>query len=192
MKMTPVLRTALVVFVLMALAGSADAHKIGAGKFENDLFRGDDISIDFDDDVLYIECEDEDGLVEINDDYELFVNGDRIKLDKDQQKLVKKYYDDFEDIMDLATEMGLEGARIGAKGAKLGLVAVAKVIKLLSEDYDSDDLEDEMEKEADKLEKEAEKLEELGEKLEDIADDFERTHKKLRRNVKELDDLGWF
>ena len=192
MKRAPVIKTALVIFVLLAITGNAGAHKMFAGGFDNDLFRGDDISIDFDDDVLIIECDDEDGYIEITDDYELFIDGEEVELDKDQKKLVKKYYNDFDDILELATEMGLEGARLGAKGAKLGLAAVAKVIKLLSEDYDSDDLEEEMEEEADKLEKEAEKLEKLGEKLEDIADDFERTHKKLRRSVDQLDDLGWF
>ncbi|MCK4539196.1 MAG: DUF2884 family protein [Candidatus Krumholzibacteria bacterium] len=182
----------LVLVLSLALSGSANAGKSFSKGFDCDLFRGDDIFIDFDDGVIVIECDDEDGIIEITDDYKLFIDGDRIELDRGEQKLVKTYYTSFEEILEMAEDLGIGGARLGVQGAKLGLKAVANVIKLIFEDYDSDDLEREMEKEAEKIEKKAEKLEELAEQLEDIADDFERTHRKMRKNIDELDELGWF
>jgi hypothetical protein len=192
MKKAPVLKMTFVVFMILAVCWNAQAAFHNSNKFDCDLFRGDDISIDFDDNTIIFECDKEDGLVEITEKYELFIDGDEIELDKYQRKLVKNYYDGFEEMIKLAKEMGIRGARIGAKGAKLGVYAVARVAKLLSEDYDTDDMERDIERKAKKIEKETEKLEELSDELEDIADDFERTHKKLRKNIDELDDLGWF
>ncbi len=155
-------------------------------------FRDDDVEVDFDDGSIIFYSDRDDDEVEITEDYELLINGKRIKLDKDQEKLVERYYDNMEDIVDFAKELGIEGAKIGASGAKLGLDALAKVFMLLDDDYDSDDLEKEMEKAADKIERRAKKLEKKAEKIEDMADDLERTHRKLRRAVPELDELGWF
>ena len=192
MKTSNVSKVLLVLVLSLALSGNASAGKLFSKGFDCDLFHGDDISIEFDDNVIIIECDDEDGIIEITDDYELFIDGDRIELDRNEKKLVKTYYNCFEEILEMAEDLGIEGARLGVKGAKLGLQAVINVIKLINEDYDSDDLEREMEREAEKLEKEAEKLEEMAEELEDIADDFERTHRKMRKNIDELDELGWF
>ena len=58
----------------------------------------------------------------------------------------------------IAKMLGIEGAKIGAGGVKLGFTAIAKVVKLLSDEYDTDDLEEDLEREAEKLEKKAERL----------------------------------
>ena len=81
---------------------------------------------------------------------------------------------------------------IGLAGAKLGLSAVACVAKLRLDDYDSDDMEDDIEVKTEDLEKMAGKLEKKAEKIEDMADDLEKTHKKLRRSIPELGDLEDF
>ncbi len=183
----------LALFVMLAFtAGNAGAALRIEGDCGGDIFRGDDISIDFEDGTIILECRDNDDMVEISEDYKLFINGDRIKLNEGQQELVEKYYDSFDEIIDLAKEISIEGARIGAKGAELGLKAVSSVFKLIEEDYDTDDLEREMERQAERIEAQAEKLEEKGEKLEDIADRFERTHRKMRNDIDELGELGWF
>jgi len=171
-------------------------NSASAGKYHRDCdedpFRGDDISVDIDDGVIIIECEDYDDIVEIDEDYQLFINGREIKTDSKEKRLLRNYYHQFEDITEYAMEIGAEGARIGVKGASLGLKAVANLVKLVLEDYDSDDLERDMEKEADKIEKAAKRLEKKAEKLEDVAEDFKRTHRKLRRSIDELDELEWF
>lgn len=193
MKRIPLILLALVILPIMLTADAG--ARIHMDDWDHDCgpFRGDDISIDIEGDgTLAIICDEYDDIVEITEDYELYINGDRIKLDSKQQKLVKKYYDGFNEIIDLAQEIGIEGARVGVEGAKLGLKAVAKLVKLLEEDYDSEDLEREMEKEAEKIEKKAEKLEKKAERIEDEAEKFERTHYKLRDSIKELEELEWF
>jgi len=192
MQKTPVIKTAFFVFIILAVCFNAKADLCDTNKFDSDLFRGDNISIDYDDDTIIFECYDEDGMVEITEDYKLFIDGDEIDLDRKERKLVKKYYENFKDMIELAKEIGIKGAKVGAKGAKLGLYATARVVKLLSEDYDADDMERDIERKAKRIEREAEKLEELSDELEDIADDFENAHRKLRRNIDKLDDLGWF
>jgi hypothetical protein len=162
------------------------------GRCDIDVSTFDSKSIDLDDGVLSIEHEDRGWIVEITEDYELFVNGIRIRTDRRQRKLLRRYYRDYEDIEELAGVLAREGARIGVEGAKLGVSAAACAAKLLLEDYDYDDMEDEIEDKAAEIEKMAEKLERKAEKIEDIADDLEKTHRKLRRSVPELGDLEDF
>ena len=142
-------------------------------------------SIDFEDGSLVIEHQDEDWIVEITEDYKLYIDGDKVRTNRQQKKLLRRYYRDYEDIEELAAEIAKEGV-------KLGVVAVACAAKFILEDYDCDDMEDEFEIKPDDLEKMASKLEKKAEKIEDMADDFEKTHKKLRRSIPELGDLEDF
>ena len=155
-------------------------------------FRGEDISIDIEDGLLIIECEDYDDIVEITEDYRLYVNGSEIATDEKEKRLLRSYYHQYEDIVEYAGDIAAEGARLGVRGAGLGLKAVANIVKLVLDDYDSDNLQRDMEKESDKIERAARRLEKKAEKLEDVAEDFERTHGKLRKSIDELDDLEWF
>jgi len=41
------------------------------------------------------------------------VNGQAVRLDADERRLVKKYYESFECIMEEAKEIGIEGAKLG-------------------------------------------------------------------------------
>ncbi len=180
---------ALVLALSMILTAGADAHRVCR---HDDDWTFNHKSIGFEDGTLVIEHEDEDWVVEIAGDYKLYVNGERVKTSRKQKKLLRSYYRDYEDIEELAEEIGEEGARIGLAGAKLGASAVACAVKLLLEDYDSDDMEDEIEIRTEDLEKMAHKLEKKADKIEDMADDLERTHKKLRRSIPELGDLEDF
>ena len=190
MKKTAVI---LAIFLMSAFAAaSAGAALKMDGDHGRNVFRGEEISVEFEDGTIILECNDNDDVVEITGDYELYINGDKVNLDGGQRELVEDYYESLDEIIETAKELGIEGARIGAKGAELGLKAVAGAFKLILDDYDSDDLERDMERHARRIEAQAEKLERKGEKLEDMADRFERTHKKMRRRIPELDDLGWF
>ena len=151
------------------------------------------LDIDIDDDILVLTCEYDDDLwVEITPDYRLYISGRRVYLNQDQRDIVADYYDHFMEIMDKAKVIGKEGAKIGVKGAKLGVLAAGAALKLLFTDYDSDDLEDDIEEEAEKLEVRAEELEEMAEELEEIADEFEDLHYTMKREIEELDELDWF
>ncbi|MBN2070600.1 MAG: hypothetical protein JW814_04000 [Candidatus Krumholzibacteriota bacterium] len=186
----------LIVSAVIGLLFLPATQNAGAATFQGDCdddpFRGEDISIDIEDGVMIIECEENDDTIEITDDQKLYINGKLVKTNRSQERLLGDYYDQFEDITEYATEIGIEGAKIGVKGAEIGLKAVANLVKLVLEDYDSDDLERDMDRESDKIERAAKKLEKKAEKLEEVAEDFKKTHRKLRRSIEELDDLHWF
>ena len=149
--------------------------------------------IDFDDDILILTCQNNDDLwIEITPGGDLYITDRRVYLDRDQQKLMAEYYDQFIDIIEQAKLIGKEGAKIGVKGAKIGILAASAVIRMLVTDYDSDDLEEEIEEEAEKLEARAEDLEEMAEELEEKAEDFEELHYTVKSEIKELDELDWF
>jgi len=154
--------------------------------FDNVRVRIDDSSI------ILINKENDDESVEFTDDYELLIDGEKIDLDRKQQKLVEEFHTMTFDLIDEAKKIGLEGAKVGISGAALGLVAVGNVFKLLSPDYDSEDFEREMEEEAEKLEKKAEKLEEKAEALEDMADELDEIRDDLQDITPELQDYEWF
>jgi hypothetical protein len=180
---------AVVLALSVILAGGARAHRVCT---HDDDWTLDHKSIDFEDGTLVIEHEDEDWLVEITEDYKLYVNGDRVKTNSQQTKLLRGYYRDYEDIEELAEEIGRDAAQIGVAGVKLGVSAVACVAKLLLEDFDCEDMEIEIDLDEEKIEKMAEKLEKKADKIEDLADDLEKTHKKLKRSIPELGDLEDF
>jgi len=152
------------------------------------------LEIDLEDGTLVITYEDrrDYSTVEITEEYELYIDGQHIKTDKDQKKLLREYYELVVRFEDAIIDIGKEGARIGISGAALGLKAVGGVFRLLSPHYDSDDLERDLEREAEKIEKKAEKLERQAEKIEDMVDELDDIAWELTRQITELDDLGWF
>lgn len=147
-------------------------------------------SIDFDDGTLVLERHGRRGIkVEITRKYELFVDGDLIKTNKEQQRLVEETYQLTTDIIDRAKTIGLEGAKIGLEGAKLGLKAVGGVFKMAFTEYTSDDLEEDMERAAEKLEDKADQLEHKADKIEIMAEDLEETFYSLIEMTPELKPL---
>jgi predicted dehydrogenase len=186
------LRSTVIVLALVlsaALASGANARK--ACRHDGD-WTFDNKTIDFEEGTLVIEHEDEGWTVEITEDYELYVDGRKVSTDREQKRLLKRYYRDYENIVEMAKELARDGAAVGLEGAKLGVSAVACVAKLLLDEYDSDDMEKEIEINSEDLEKMADKLEKKAEKVEDIADDLKKTHRKLRRSIPELGDLEDF
>ena len=163
----------------------------------NHLYYGwnDDIDLEIDDGEVIITCDrrryksDE---VKITDSYKLYVNGERVDVDDEQEELLKKYYHLAIDVHEEATLIGREGAKIGVEGAKIGAHAVSGVIKLLLLDFDEDDFEREMEDKAEKLEEKADKLEERADALEEMAENLEDLHDDLSRKIPELHELRWF
>ena len=152
----------------------------------------DDVDIDIEDGVLIVSDERSPDYFEISEAHDLFVNGEQVKLTGEQQQLVSRYYDLYFEIIGYAKRIGLEGARIGVEGAAIGIKAVAGVFKLLHADYDSDDLEEEMEAEADKLEEKAEVLEDRAAYIEELGDELERLHLTLGEEIPELSKLDMF
>jgi len=130
-------------------------------------------------------------VVEITRDYELYINDDRIDLDAKQDKLVHAFYDLTFEMMDSAKAIGLEGARVGMAGAKVGLNAVLGLVKLLSPNYDTDDLEADIDREASKIEARAEELEDRADQIEDMAYDVEDSFDRMMDGIPALRELRW-
>jgi hypothetical protein len=189
-KMKKILTVSVLVLALSVIFSmDAGSHR-RCRDYDDGTFRNK--HIDLEDGTLVIEHDDEDWIVEITEDYELYVNGDRVKTDREQRKLLRSYYRDYEEIEEFAEEIGKEGAKIGLAGAKLGANAAICAAKLLLDDYDSDDMELEIEIDKEALEKMVKKIEKKADKIEDMADDFEKKHRKLRRSIPELGDLEDF
>jgi hypothetical protein len=129
--------------------------------------------------------------VEITRDYELYINDDRIELSEKQEKLVHAFYDQTFELMDSAKAIGLEGARVGMAGAKVGLKAVLGLAKLFSPNYDTDDLEADIDREASKIEARAEELEDRADQIEDMAYDVEDRFDRMMDGIPALRDLNW-
>ncbi len=182
--------TFVILVLIIALGYNADLKKKNKEIFTTHLSSLQDVDINSDDGTIVLVFDDYDDLeLKITDKYELFVNGEEIELNKEQQVLVKEYYDGLITILENAKVIGLDGARVGVSGIKVGLKAVAGVFKLLSPEYDSDDLEAEIEKATEQIEKQAAELEKRAAELEKRADDFEKIHLLLIENIPELNKL---
>jgi hypothetical protein len=152
-----------------------------------DWFFDDWASFDIDDGDIILKYDDPDNtVVRITEDYELYVDGEKVDLDDDQQELVKEFHVGAMEIVDRALEVGWEGAKIGAEGAKIGVAAMTGLLKALLTNYTMEDLEDDLEYEADRLEEKAEVLGEEAEIIEDMAEDLEDVYWDMVEQIDEF------
>jgi len=175
----------------MALAAPhADAGEICLGDEECRCFR--DRDVDFVDGVLVIESDSGEWVVKIDEDYGLYVNGAEADLDRGDRSLVRRYHRRMEKVHRMIREIAADGAEIGVEGAKIGLMAIAGLARLVLDDYDSDDLEREIDDDAGDIERLAGRLERKAERLEEEVEELEKLHEKLGRSVRELRELEGF
>jgi len=173
--------------------GGKSTHDIKIGRHASHAdYRMDHVDLRFDDGSLIFHDQLGDEEVEITSDNELYINGDHIETTPKQKEILAEYHDAVSEIVDQAMVIGYEGVKVGAHGAALGLKAVGRVFKMLSPEYDSDDLERDMERDAAKIEKRAEELEKKAEKIEKKADRLEVLSDKLCDEIPELEKLRWF
>ncbi len=183
-----------ILFVLFSVTSlfAAKVEKVYKVK-DNCCHCLDNMDIDLYDDILTLTCKyDRNQWIEITGNREMFISGKRIHLNRHQKRLVGDYYDHFVEILDRAKDIGREGAKIGIEGAKVGLIAATRAIKMLSDDYNQEDFERDIEEETEDLEIRAEKLEEMADELEEVADEFEEIHYTMKSEIDELNDLDWF
>lgn len=156
-------------------------------------YCGDDMDVDFEDgDIIFTGRHHDDPEVRITEDYELYIDGEKLDLNDRQREIVAEYYDTFEEVIEEATKLGVKGAAIGAQGAALGVSALGKLFKAALTEYELEDMEREIEKEARKIEEKAEKLEWEAEEIEALADKLEELHWDLKRETPRLRDIEWF
>jgi len=151
----------------------------------------DDVNIDIEGDDIIMTNRHRGDEVKITHEYDLIINGKKIEMDEHQRQLVKEFYHNMLDLTEYAAVIGVEGAKIGARGAALGISAIGKVFRLLDENYDTDDLEREVEREAHKIERDAARLEKKADEIEWMADELENLYGKMEREFVELRDLHW-
>ena len=181
------LRAYCLITLVLCVAGTGTAL---AGHHHIDY---DGFQLNFEGGTLVVENGDRHGdVVEITADLELYVDGEKIRTDRKDEKLLKAYYAKAENIEVAAEKLGLEGARLGIQGAALGIRAIGKILHLLDEDYDTEDMEAEIEAEADRIEFEAEGIEEAAEDLEEWIDELMEIGDELQVRIPELEDLDWF
>jgi hypothetical protein len=124
--------------------------------------------------------------VEINERHELRVDGDLVKLNRDQQQLVGEFYDKTQQLVADAKAIGLEGAAIGAQGVGVAAAALTGVVNMLFTSYTSDDLERDVERKTAKIEAKANRLEAKAEKLEAQAEQIEDLYDQMEDSIPEL------
>ncbi len=156
--------------------------------------RSDHISIDMKHGAVVIKHREgrDRSKVEITEEYNLFIDGEKIETDQEQKKLLGEYHQTVVDIHESAKEIGWEGARIGVDGARIGLQAGLGVLKMLFTSYDEDDLDRDLDRATAKIEARAEALEDKAEIIEDMADDLEDLTIDLSEAIPELAQLEWF
>jgi hypothetical protein len=152
----------------------------------------DDFRVKLDDDevLIYPEYANNKHL-RITDEYDLYVNDEKIDINIEQREFLEKYHKLITKIYDDAMDIGIEGAKIGVKGAAIGTKAISGVLKMMFTSYDSDDLERDIEYEAELLEEEAEELEEIAEELEDRSDEIEKYYYSLKKVIPLLKKYRW-
>ena len=141
--------------------------------------------------VILTALDNDDFEVEITKDYEVYVDGRRVKLDSTQEELVRAYYDHFFGMVREVKEVGWEGARIGLQGAGIGIKAIAGILKMVLTSYDEDDLERDMEEASEKIEARANDLEERAEGIEDMAHELEDLFDDMVGGIPDLKKLEW-
>lgn len=185
--------TAVILITPMAAPNAGLFDDVICDEMEgNHLTRDGDVDIHFEDDAIIFTENDRDETVMITADCELFINGDGVKLKMSERKLVCAYYRKFDGIMAEAKEIGLEGARVGAAGAKIAVKALGRALASIAGDGDLEKMEEELDDMEDEIEEEAEKLEKRADRIEKEADELEELHYDLRERIEELDRLGWF
>ncbi len=86
----------------------------------------------------------------------------------------------------------MEGLAIGIEGAKLGISAIGRVLRMAFTDYDEDDLERDMERGAEVIEAKAEVLEDRAKELEEMAEDLQDLTYEMCEEIPALTALDWF
>lgn len=166
--------------VIFLTTYSAQAHNSRCRSLNKNL------SINFKGDTLVIKPAGKKDQILITNDYRLFLNGNEIKLNKDQQDLVRDYYEQVRFITATALKLIPRGAEIGIDGAKLGLKAILHTVLTLDKNYDEEQGEKKLEESERALERKASDLEKKGKNLEKIGDELEALQCQLFHQIKEL------
>jgi len=179
---------------VLAAAGHAAAFDERRHQSDHQSNQVSDPSFDIDDDGTLC-LEHQAGRIDrikITSDYVLYINGRRIKTDDEADRLLEEYYNQAVQMIAAAEKLGLKAGVIGLRGGELGLNAVGGLARAFLTEYELDDLERDLEREADKLEEAAAGLEDEAADVEDAADELQEIAEDLSYEVPELRKMRWF
>lgn len=123
-------------------------------------------------------------ILEIERDGTLIVRGKQVDTSRKQRRMLVKYVEHFEYVVDQSIEIGLDGADIGITAAK-------EVVNALFS-FNIDKMEEKLERMEEKLEKKSDAIEEKAEELEFHAEEFVAIRCMLKRQIDQLDDIEEF
>lgn len=184
---------AIILGVIVLAPLSLSAHvRVSCSLGDEGMFRDKNVDLELDHGSIIFKHEDGDETVEITKDYALIVNGNELHLHRDQRGLVRDYYESFQSVIEDAKEIGIAGVKLGAKGLAVGLAAACRALCGVASDADRDGHDCKLDRETAKFNASGAKIEKRAERLKHKAEALEKLHERLRRNVTELDELGWF
>ena len=192
MKTFSILCALVLGVMLLAPIGLAARVQADCQIGDQKMFRDENVDVNLDHGSIIFKHKDGDETVEITKGYALIVNGNELRLHRDQRNLVKDYYESFQAVIEDAKTLALAGVKLGAKGAAMGIVAACRALCGVDSENDRDHHDSSIDRETEKLNAEGAKIEKRAERLKRKAETLEKLHDRLRRNVTELDELGWF
>jgi hypothetical protein len=132
-----------------------------------------------------------DDRVVVTADGDLTINGDRIKVNKRERRLLKKMFFEAEQLVEMAEEISEDAERISESSVQFAMATISDVLKSLSDDDDDDDYDSSAKIEAN-FERDLEEIEEFAEKIEIRADRIVDIADELKETIPELEELDWF
>ncbi|MBN1894512.1 hypothetical protein JW906_08450 [bacterium] len=179
---------------VLAAGDRYDRHHIEMrGFFRPQLVYNENIEVYLRNGTVYILDGDfEQNQVKITRDNRLYVNDVSVATDSTGRRLTRAYYDLAAQIMKETKKIGIEGAKMGLRGAGIGAKAVVGVIRMLLPNYNSQDFERDMDEAAAKLEARAKILEEKGGLIDEKIERLKDMHPKMKKRIPALKDLEWF
>jgi len=142
--------------------------------------------------VYILDGDFDENRLKITRDNRLYVDDTYVTTDTVGQRLTHEYHDLVFQIMRDTKKIGIEGAKMGLRGAGIGAKAVVGVMRMLLPNYDSHDFERDMDAAAAKLEARAKGLEEKGALIDEKIERLKETHLKMKNRIPALKDLEWF
>ncbi|KAA3600958.1 MAG: DUF2884 family protein [Calditrichaeota bacterium] len=150
-----------------------------------------DCDLDFDDD-RNVTFKNDGSEVKFTSDNEIFIDGEKIKLNSKQKRLVGEFNETFLELLEKVKDIGLEGVELGKDGVELGLEAVSGAFEAMFSDSELEDVEADLEKKANELEVKGEILEKKAKALEKVGDHLKDMKDEIKDKVPELGKLDWF
>lgn len=187
--MKSLLSILLILLFMIPPASAAPPDCSISSWFRDGICVFEDVTVRMDDGTLVMEHDDPRcTVVEITDEYDLYIDGKRIDINDHQRKLVEAYYNLVIEVVDDAIGIGVSAAAVGLGGAGIGLGVVGKLFKLILPWYGFDDFENELREETRKIKILAEKLEIHARELEEKAEQAEDVYRVLIRSIPELQE----